>query len=205
MYQLGTCLLLARSVCTNMEETSCVHWFLYIIPLFPHAMKLAQLVMQSCLSMLHAAVKSIITATKHDTLCLSPSSGIACIAAPNGAGRGAAVLQFGLQGHVWPTCAVVLLQTNLAESQQSLSAKEDQVQDLNAQLGSAQVSAADLTMRKNETEEQLHQQKALLGQVHGHTSATLATHHRSAFCLSVHNGCKAAQNSSYANSLCCFL
>lgn len=82
-------------------------------------------------------------------------------------------MSFGLHGHVWPTCAVVLLQTNLAESQQSLSAKEDQVQDLTAQLGSAQVTAADLTKRENATEEQLHQQKALLGQVHGHISPRL--------------------------------
>ena len=59
----------------------------------------------------------------------------------------------------------MLLQTNLAESQQSFSAKEDQVQDLTAQLGSAQASAADLTKRKEETEAQLHQQKALLEQV----------------------------------------
>lgn len=74
----------------------------------------------------------------------------------------------------------MLLQTNLAESQQSFLAKEDHVQHLIAQLGSAHASAADLAKRKEEVEEQLQQQKERLETVKGNVPFALATHYISA-------------------------
>lgn len=57
------------------------------------------------------------------------------------------------------------LQTNLAESQQSFSAKEGQLQHLSLELQSAQANASDLAKVHEDTEQQLQQQKTLLKQV----------------------------------------
>lgn len=63
------------------------------------------------------------------------------------------------------TCSSWSLQTNLAESQQSCSAKEDQLQTLSLELEHAQANASDLAKSHTETEQQLQQQTALLKQV----------------------------------------
>lgn len=72
------------------------------------------------------------------------------------------------------TCNLLSLQTNLAESQQSCSAKEDQLQSLSLELESAQANASDLARSHTETEQQLQQQKALLKQVQGQSTLKLS-------------------------------
>lgn len=64
----------------------------------------------------------------------------------------------------WPTLSLSL-QTNLTESQQSCSSKEDQLQHLSLELISAQANATDLAKVHEEKEQQFQQQKALLKKV----------------------------------------
>ena len=64
----------------------------------------------------------------------------------------------------WPTFSL-LLQTNVTESQQSCSSKEDQLQHLSLELISAQANATDLAKVHEEKEQQFQQQKALLQKV----------------------------------------
>lgn len=64
----------------------------------------------------------------------------------------------------WPSLSL-LLQTTLAESQQSFSTKEVQLQHLSLELKSAQARASDLAKVHEEKEQQLQQQKAILNQV----------------------------------------
>ncbi len=63
-----------------------------------------------------------------------------------------------------------LLQSNIAEAQQTASAKDEQLSQLSAELTAAQAKATELTQLQAITEEHLQHQQALLEEV-GHVSA----------------------------------
>lgn len=88
-----------------------------------------------------------------------------CLACALIAKRRCCMLCFGCVPMMGATCDSVSLQTNLAESQHSRSAKEDQLQRLSLELDSAQAHASDLAKSHTATEQQLQQQTALLKQV----------------------------------------